>query len=94
LGTRKAISYAIDREEINQLLHGGEYTLTDHPIYAAMGVWCNPDIIKYNHDLAKALVYMEPWGTNTTIVIGTNYYPLFILSEVLLCMVFLFKKKK
>ncbi|MHA1355801.1 MAG: ABC transporter substrate-binding protein, partial [Candidatus Heimdallarchaeota archaeon] len=94
LAVRKAISYAIDREEINQLLHGGEYTLTDHPIYAAMGVWCNPDIIKYNHDLAKALAYIEPWGSYTSIVIGTNYYPLFILSEVFLCMVFLFKKKK
>jgi len=94
LAVRKAISYAIDREEINQLLHNGEYIITDHPIYVTMGVWCNPNIIRYNHDLDKARAYMEPWGKYTSYIVGTNYYPLFILSEVFLCMVFLFKKKK
>jgi len=93
LAVRKAISYAIDRNEINQVVHGGEYTLTYHPIYAAMGVWCNPDIIRYNHDLDKALEYMQVFKGQSS-VIGTSYYPLFIISEVLLCAIYLLRRKK
>ena len=93
LAVRKAISYAIDREEINQIVHGGDYTLTDHPIYAAMGVWCNPNIIRYNHDLDKALTYMQVYEGQSS-VIGTSYYPLFILAELLLCGIILLRRRK
>ncbi len=64
LAIRKAISYAIDRVEINNVIHRGEYTLTDHPIYLKMGIWCNPNIIRYNHDLDKAREYMMKNGVN------------------------------
>ena len=62
LAIRKAISYALDRVEINNVIHRGEYTITDHPIYLKMGIWCNPNIIRYNHDLDKARLYMEIAG--------------------------------
>ncbi len=62
LAVRKAISYALDREEINNVVHGGEYTITNHPIYSKMGIWCNPNIIRYNHDLEKAREYMAIAG--------------------------------
>ncbi|TFF84435.1 ABC transporter substrate-binding protein [Candidatus Heimdallarchaeota archaeon] len=62
LAIRKAISYAIDRNEINNVIHRGEYTITDHPIYMKQGIWCNPNIIRYNHDLDKAREYMELAG--------------------------------
>ncbi|MFW9922688.1 MAG: ABC transporter substrate-binding protein [Candidatus Thorarchaeota archaeon] len=62
LAIRKAISYAIDRNEINNVIHRGEYTITDHPIYLKMGIWCNPNIIRYNHDLDLARQYMELAG--------------------------------
>jgi ABC-type transport system substrate-binding protein len=59
LALRKAISYAIDRNEINNLLHKGEYTITDHPIYHRQGIWCNPDIIRYDHNITLAKEYMS-----------------------------------
>ena len=62
LAVRKAISYAIDRNQINDVMHSGEYTITDHPIHAKMGIWCNPNIIRYNHDLDLAREYMEIAG--------------------------------
>jgi len=94
LALRKAISYAIDREEINQVVHGGDYGLTDHPIYTAMGVWCNPNIIQYNFDLDKAMFYMSDIAGQSSNVIEINLYPLFVLSEVLLCVVYLRRRKK
>ncbi|MHA1212586.1 MAG: ABC transporter substrate-binding protein, partial [Candidatus Heimdallarchaeota archaeon] len=58
LAIRKALSYALDRVEINTVIHAGEYAITNWPIYMKMGIWCNPDIIQYNHDLDKARSYM------------------------------------
>jgi ABC-type transport system substrate-binding protein len=68
LAVRKAISYAIDRNEMNNVIHKGEYTITDFPIYLKQGIWCNPNIIRYNHDLDLAREYMEIAGfvTNPT----------------------------
>lgn len=72
LAIRKAISYALDRVEINNVVHQGEYTITDHPIYLKMGIWCNPNIIRYNHDLDKAKEYMIKAGyTFPTVTIPT-----------------------
>ncbi|MFW9924525.1 MAG: ABC transporter substrate-binding protein [Candidatus Thorarchaeota archaeon] len=62
LAVRKAISYAIDRNEINNVIHRGEYQVADHPIYLKMGIWCNPNIIRYDHDVDLARQYMELAG--------------------------------
>ncbi|NHJ39705.1 MAG: hypothetical protein FK731_06700 [Asgard group archaeon] len=62
LAIRKAISYAINRDEINVVISGGEYLLQDHPIAYRLGKWCNPNIIRYNHDLDKAREYMRIAG--------------------------------
>ena len=62
LAVRKAISYAVDRHEINDVIHRGEYAITDTPLYPKMGVWNNPNIIRYNHDLDKARYYMTIAG--------------------------------
>jgi ABC-type transport system substrate-binding protein len=62
LAIRKAISYALDRIELNNVIHRGEYIITDHPIYVKQGIWCNPNIIRYNHDLDKAREYMQKAG--------------------------------
>ncbi|MCF2142833.1 MAG: ABC transporter substrate-binding protein [Candidatus Heimdallarchaeota archaeon] len=58
LALRKAIAYAIDREEMNNIIHGGDYFITDWPISPKLGIWCNPDIIRYRHYLEKAKEYM------------------------------------
>ncbi len=62
LAIRKAICYVTNREEINDIVHGGEYSIINCPIYERMGIWCNPNIIKYDHDFEMAKYYMELAG--------------------------------
>ncbi|MBK5114827.1 MAG: hypothetical protein KGD59_11695 [Candidatus Heimdallarchaeota archaeon] len=62
LCVRKAIAYALDRFEISDVIHRGEYAISDTPLYPKMGVWNNPNIIRYNHDLDKARDYMTKAG--------------------------------
>ncbi|MHA1435517.1 MAG: ABC transporter substrate-binding protein [Candidatus Heimdallarchaeota archaeon] len=54
LALRKAISYCMDRQEINEVLHGGLMHITDYPIHERLAIWCYPNIIRYNRDLEKA----------------------------------------
>jgi len=58
LALRKAMSYAVDRNEINKIVHGDEYYINIWPINPTMGIWCNPNIIRYNFDFDKANMYM------------------------------------
>ncbi|MHA1760279.1 MAG: ABC transporter substrate-binding protein [Candidatus Heimdallarchaeota archaeon] len=62
LAVRKALCYATDRNEINAVIHRGEYNITDYPLYQKLGNWCNPNIIRYNHDLDKAREYLTKVG--------------------------------
>lgn len=77
LAVRKAMSYACNRVEINQVIHRGEYIITDWPIYPKMGIWCNPNIIRYNFDLDKAREYMAKAGYGT--IVPTTTTPGFAL---------------
>ncbi len=54
---RKAISYSIDREEMNDVLHNGEYIICHSPIVPGLTYYYYNDVIKYNKDLKKA----EEW---------------------------------
>jgi ABC-type transport system substrate-binding protein len=62
LAVRKAIAYAVNRDEINQILCAGESLMQDHPICNVLGKWCNPNIIRYNFNLDKAKEYMRIAG--------------------------------
>ncbi|MHA1352032.1 MAG: ABC transporter substrate-binding protein [Candidatus Heimdallarchaeaceae archaeon] len=62
LAVRKAIAYAINRQEINNELHYGEYFISHSPIYPARTYWYYNDIIKYNYELAIAWKWMELAG--------------------------------
>jgi peptide/nickel transport system substrate-binding protein len=62
LAVRKAISYAIDRSEMNQVLHNNENVIWDYPNYPTLGIWNNPNIIRYNFDLDKAREFMTKAG--------------------------------
>ena len=85
LAIRKAISYAMNREEMNKIIHGGDYYVSDQPIYERMGIWCNPNIIRYNHDLDKAREYMTKAGYDL------GWTPTFDLSLVfVICGITLF----
>ncbi len=57
LALRKSINYAIDNQEINEVLHNAEASIDYWPIYSTMGSFCNPNIIRYNFDLDKAREY-------------------------------------
>ncbi|MBD3191147.1 MAG: hypothetical protein GF308_10905 [Candidatus Heimdallarchaeota archaeon] len=71
LAIRKAMNYAINREEIKNVVYGGERSITYWPIYKKMNNWCNPNIIKYEYNIQKAREYMELAGFvyNTSTVI-------------------------
>ncbi|MHA1186251.1 MAG: ABC transporter substrate-binding protein [Candidatus Heimdallarchaeota archaeon] len=95
LAVRKAISYALDREEMNNIIHGGEFTIIDHPIYKKMGIWCNPNIIRYNHDLDKAREYMSLLGYET--IVGPGFSLVITISSLMIVTVtsiFIIKNKK
>ncbi len=98
LAVRKAISYATDRQEINEVVHRGEYTISDTPLYPKMGVWNNPNIVRYNHDLDKARYYMTIAGYNVDYTIpnpGFTYWMTFSAIVIVAAVsVFSIRKKK
>ncbi len=82
LAIRKAICHAINREEINQIIHNGEYHIFNTPIHPALGIWCNPDIIVYDYNLIKAKTFMEIAGYDIpgfTTLASNNLYSLTII---------------
>jgi len=105
LAIRKAICYAADRVEINNVIHAGTQTIVHWPIYNKLGIWCNPTIIRYDHDLDEARYYMELAGfpvientttiTPTTIIIGltTTVFTGLIFGSLVLIS-FLSRKRK
>jgi len=65
LAIRKAIAYAIDREEFIRTLTNDTAEIHHHPIYKDLGIWCNPNIIEYNYNLTLAKYYMTLAGFST-----------------------------
>lgn len=59
LGVRKAITYAIDRKEIKNIVLGDAYEIIHHPISPKMISWLNPDVVRYCHDLTAARDFMQ-----------------------------------
>jgi ABC-type transport system substrate-binding protein len=98
LAIRKAICYAVDRIEINEVVNAGEFQISDWPIYPTYGVFCNPNIIRYNHDLDLAREYMELAGfTATTDTNGTPGFGYWLTMASILAVstiTVLFSKKK
>ncbi|MBK5113943.1 MAG: hypothetical protein JJE41_09955 [Candidatus Heimdallarchaeota archaeon] len=97
LAIRKAINHAINRVEINKILHYGEYEIYNSPLYPKMGIWINPDIIKYDFDLCKAKDYLYKAGfgdigCKPTVQINNGIYSLATTS--LLAVLFFFYRKK
>jgi ABC-type transport system substrate-binding protein len=59
---RKAICYAIDRAEINEVLYKEDYAVIDHPYPPSMSDWYSDDITRYNRDEEKAWEWMKAAG--------------------------------
>lgn len=62
LAIRKALAYAINREEIKNVIFGDDYEVIDCPIPTTMGNWCNPNIIRYCHAIEVARNYLTVAG--------------------------------
>ncbi|MBN1328600.1 MAG: hypothetical protein JXA54_03915, partial [Candidatus Heimdallarchaeota archaeon] len=98
LAVRKAICYAIDRVEMNNVIHAGEYQIVHWPIYPKMGIWCNPDIIQYNYNLNKAKEYMQiagfDLGYTPSVQLGIPVQNLFNILTIITMMTIITVKKK
>lgn len=59
---RKAMNYAIDRDEMNQVLHDGEYLIAHSVLYPFTAYYYYNDIVKYNYDLFAAQTWLADAG--------------------------------
>ncbi len=62
IAVRKAICYAINRDEMNQELHDGEYLVAHSVLYPFTAYYYYNDIIKYNYDLRTAFEWLGATG--------------------------------
>ncbi|MHA1420177.1 MAG: ABC transporter substrate-binding protein [Candidatus Heimdallarchaeaceae archaeon] len=81
---RKAICYAIDRGEMNQVIHDGECFIAHRPMLNFYGFYgMNVFPIIYNYDLELAWDWMEAAGYERSEVLTTSYL-LSCLSVIIL----------
>ncbi len=94
VAVRKAMNYAIDRDEINQVIHDGEYLLSHSIIYPFTAYYYYNDIIKYNRDLDAAVEWLAAAGY--VIETDPSSVPIFgILAAIgAAAFVALYRKKK
>ncbi|MHA1737345.1 MAG: ABC transporter substrate-binding protein [Candidatus Heimdallarchaeota archaeon] len=93
LAIRKAIAYAINKNDLNEISHRGEYYIIDNPFYEANSIWCNPNIEDYNFNLETAKYYLELAGF-ITIMTGLNPFDLFFLTFSVFTIILVFKRKQ
>jgi len=79
---------------MNDIVHGGDCFVTDYPIYEALGIWCNPNIIRYDHDLEKAKYYMELAGYTGTIISGFELIDFIYLSFGVIFILVILRRKR
>ena len=91
---RKAISYAINKNEINEIKHEGKNIIANSVIYPYTSFYYYEDIIKYDCDLDKAREWLIAAGYIDTekITLPTLNYILALL--VLPIFIFLKKRKR
>jgi len=104
LAIRKAICYAIDKEKINNIQYDGERRIIYWPIYEKLGIWCNPNIIKYDYNftkacelMAKAGYYLPGYSPSQTPSIsssGSEIISFGIISIMIICVSILKNKRK
>ncbi|MHA1212518.1 MAG: ABC transporter substrate-binding protein [Candidatus Heimdallarchaeota archaeon] len=103
LAIRKAINYAIDLDEINRVIYDSDRGISYWPIFPTMGVWRNPDIIRYDYDLYLAKYYMYLAGyqisdftPSQTLIIENELFtiPVIVLLTAIIGINLLTKKRK
>ncbi len=56
---RKAICHAIDREEINRVIHNGDYLISHSVVYPSNAFYYFDDILKYSYDLHASFEWLD-----------------------------------
>ncbi len=62
------------------MVHGGEYIIADHPIPSKLSKWCNPNIIRYDHNFEKAKEYMRIAGYESITILTNIDYQIYLIS--------------
>ncbi|MCG3221671.1 MAG: hypothetical protein H7641_09860, partial [Candidatus Heimdallarchaeota archaeon] len=62
VAVRKAICYAIDREEMNEVFHDGEYIVSHNPIPPFFSFYYYDNVIKFYRDLDAAFEWFRATG--------------------------------
>ena len=88
---RKAICHAIDRVEINNILHDGEYFITHSPIPPLLAFYYYDDIVKYDRNLTTAMEWLD-WALHPSIPEFNNFFPLSM--AIVITIVLIYKKKR
>lgn len=60
--TRKAMCYAIDREEMNEVIHKGEYVISHSVIYPYNSYFYSEDIFQYDYDFQASMDWLRAAG--------------------------------
>ncbi len=97
IAVRKAINYAIDRYEINQVLHDGELTICHSTFYPSQAFYYYNDIIKYNYDLEAANKWLEAAGYTVREIENTGssiFLAVAVVSLIYFARVSFYHKKK
>ncbi len=97
LAVRKAVSYAMNREEMNEVIHGDLYHVSNQPIFERLGIWCNPNIIQYNHDLDRARELMTKAGFELeppSEINGMNFYFMTTISIIGIVTFIVYRKRR
>ena len=91
---RKAICYAIDREEMDQKNHDGEYTLCHSPMYFYASFYYYDDVIKYYRNITIAKEWMEAAGFRFKSENDETYFnTIFTIICIILFSKLVYKKK-
>ncbi len=93
---RKAICYAINRDEINTVLHSGGYTKTDSPMSPYFAFYYYSSINKYDYDLMEAQRWLTIATTELVIIpeISNRNIVLIIACSFSIPLIFSRKRKK
>ncbi len=62
VAVRKAMNYAIDRDEMNQVIHDGDYTVAQSVLYPFTAFYYYNDIVKYDYDIFAAKTWLADAG--------------------------------
>ena len=75
IAVRKAICYAIDREEMNTVLHEGEFSISHSPLIPYFSIYLYDEIIKYVRDIDMAIEWLEAAGYSMEIHHPPDLFP-------------------